>query len=1029
MMRIFFTLLFAVGVLMAGDDETCYTVQLFSAPGSQENRDAMSSRTYPSSCRVMEIGSTLTVRCGCYEKREEANNILLTFDTKYKHAYVATSYKYRFEKEVQAKASAQGLPYIERTLKSPEKIIRKTEKKPEDDEEELKLILQVFLYQNDLEHAYETAKRGYKKTPNSYYWNQKMAEISQWSGKGDEAIKHMFFIYENNHDEKIQNSLIDYGLEAYKYEQIEPLVVEKALKNPSEENINRMLFVYAKIGSPEKAAAILESQYKKDTSKTIYLTKALQIYIDMGELSLAKKVIELIEEKKIYSQENIPLIAYFYYLKRDIASAYQTLIVSRESIEEEDVKYLTLLSDLGWYMQDFPHAAQASKKLMRMDEARFVDYERILFIYKNNEPELAAKAIREAYEKYKVSYLFYGYANSSMEQNNYEVLRKLIKDIDESSLDIKKESLYWVTKAEVLKYYKEVDKARDAIKVALSIDPDDDEIKLALFWFFMENNLDEELRMSLQNMSEGNNLKEELYLPMASAYFYLQEIDKAKFYTQKLLQLKSPLIHSLDFKFLQAYLYQSQNNEQAFKKEMQEIVEDLDNKASLQAKLYEENNHLNYYLRASIFTASAEKFEKTLHNAKKYLTEKNYNDIAYSWAIYNNAHEKSHTIFQKIKDKEAWMQFSNALIFQNHSEIENMLDAYLTNLNRGDTSQAAQHDGQIALSQTLAYEALETNSASQTAYIQHLSLSKEYSDTFDAQISHYNRDPLLQKYIKLKNSTYVSNAWFLLSELNYFDNSTLDENLLQKTPNDSIEADIGVRKLFERGHIEVHVGLKEAMRNYTAYALLASYQLSTDLKTNIGFEKNKDAQESTQLLLGGKKDTFRLELNWAIQNSTSIDFLYEFNDYSSQDEVELGSGNYGRISATQALRYGYPDISWGIFYDYGVYNETEGSRGVIDELQTNNGASLPANFYNMGASLSYGMVNNTSYTRAWRPYFTLNPYYSGQSNGFNFGFDAGYGGKLWHQDHLVLGAGYTESVNGVGGSILELFLRYKFLYP
>ena len=47
---------------------------------------------------------------------------------------------------------------------------------------------------------------------------------------------------------------------------------------------------------------------------------------------------------------------------------------------------------------------------------------------------------------------------------------------------------------------------------------------------------------------------------------------------------------------------------------------------------------------------------------------------------------------------------------------------------------------------------------------------------------------------------------------------------------------------------------------------------------------------------------------------------------------------------------------------------------------------------------------------------------------FSYGFNIGYGGKVWHQDHLIIGAAYTDSVNGIGGSILELFLKYEFMY-
>jgi hypothetical protein len=74
------------------------------------------------------------------------------------------------------------------------------------------------------------------------------------------------------------------------------------------------------------------------------------------------------------------------------------------------------------------------------------------------------------------------------------------------------------------------------------------------------------------------------------------------------------------------------------------------------------------------------------------------------------------------------------------------------------------------------------------------------------------------------------------------------------------------------------------------------------------------------------------------------------------------------------------------------------------------------------------MANSQAYTRVWRPYFEIYPYYNSYTDDFTYGFNAGYGGKVWHQDHLVIGASYTDSVSGVGGKVFELFLNYQFMY-
>ena len=217
----------------SSEEEVCYTVQLVSKYNSQKNRDALSQNSYPSSCITMEIGNSLTVRCGCYDKQADTKESLQNLKSRYKNATIARSYRHRF---INPDTDTRVTHIVEKP-KYKNRVVTK-------DEEELRLILQVFLYKSDLENAFKVASLGYKKNPNSYYWNQKMAEISSWTNRSARSMKHLRFMYENKFDAKIEQKLIDYGSASYQYEEIEPLVVNRAKRNPSEKNIDLMIFVY-----------------------------------------------------------------------------------------------------------------------------------------------------------------------------------------------------------------------------------------------------------------------------------------------------------------------------------------------------------------------------------------------------------------------------------------------------------------------------------------------------------------------------------------------------------------------------------------------------------------------------------------------------------------------------------------------------------------------------------------------------------------------------------------------------------------
>jgi len=1036
--------------------KTCFTVQLVSRFNNSKNLSILKKNSYPDDCKVMEIGNTLTVRCGCYNKLTSLKGTLKELKQTYKGATIATTYRYRFDNMPKSESVVDDSIKDAVEYKTNNNSKNKKNSHSTQSDEELKLMLQVFLYKGDLKNAYKVATLGYEQNQNSYYWNQKMAEICKWTNRSARSMKHLRFMYEVKYDKKIEDELIRYGSSAYQYEEIEPLVVSRAKRNPTEKNIDLMILVYKKVGSPEKVVDILDKEYTKNPSNRMLLTKALELSLEIGDLEISKKYVDIIQKENLYSKVDAYLLAKYYYITHNIPLAYKkisqvkkeqddkNLVIDYDKLEKEEKivnpvthevkynnidKYYQLKSDLGWYLQDSLNAAKASRHLMLVNKARLVDYERISYVYQKVDPKLARVAIKKAYKEYKLSYLFFSYANSAINAKSYDDLNSLVEEIDKEQSGLTKEAIYWIIKSQLYAHYKQKDLEKKALLHALEIDPNNYQTKLTLLWFFVDMDDMENVKIILTDLTEDEHLDSSMYFPLASVYFDINEIDRASYYTQKLLYEDNIVTKSIEFKFLQAYIYQIQNNEGGFMTYMHEIVDELTAQAKKNPDLKHNNKFLSNYLRSAMYILNPDKFEKKLKKAKPYLTKKNYKEIAYSWAMKNHAYEKGLKLFNSMKTKELWILFNHDIINQRHTGLENLLYLYLHSLSMGDASQMSQKDGQWALAQSITFEGLRHNSRNQNVYIRHLDLSKERADRLNITTSYYNRDPLLRKYVKMNNKTYIPSGYFLTTDIDYFKNSTLDDEILVTVPDYSFKGGLKLRKLYNRGSIEIGGAYHHSMANYMEYSLDGKYRLGTDLRIDALLAKNMDAMESTQLLIGGKKDMLKVDLTWQILDSASIDFIQELNSYSSQDNVDIGKGAFSRVEINKVYRLGYPDMRVGVFFDNGIYDEKDGSKGVIDELSTfNNYNVLPNDFYNIGITFGYGLANMGPYTRVWRPYFQVYPYYNSDIEDYTYGIDVGVGGKVWHQDHLQIGASYTDSVNGVGGSIFELFLKYQFLY-
>ena len=1000
----------------ASQSRTCFSVNLGSLPKTQKNLDYLYRQNYPKDCKVMEFHKTFGVRCGCFDTLDEAKKRQEEIAKNFKNAGISRTYRYRFEPDY----------YVSHVYENPNKKIS-----PE--ESELRLMLQVFLYKGDLESAYKVAEIGVKHYPNSYYWNQKMADICQWTNRTARAMKHMRKMYQLHYDPILEDKLIQYGLQYYQYEAIEPLVLNKARKYPTETNIDNLINVYKKIGLPEKVLDVLWSEYQR-TKKHIFLTKALELVLEIGDLESAKKYVSIIESQKPYSKIDAALLAKYYYVNKKLKKAYNVLTDAKNKERIEDVNntkelsYFELTSDIAWYLQKNVPAAKASKKLMDVGKARLSDYERIALVYPYIDNDVAMEAVKQGYKKYKISYMFFSYANDAITKKRFDDLAALINSVDEEHSPLVKEPMYWIIKSKVYNHFKKYALEEAALKKALELAPENTQIRISLLWHFMEINDIKNTKLILQDIEDSAPLSPSLYFPLASAYFYLNDINRASYYLNEMQLEDNEATQSISYKFLLAYVKQIQNDEAAFKSLMHEITNTLKAKMKKTPALKKDSRTLSDYLRAAMYIMSPDKFEKKLKKAKPYLKKKDYDEIAYSWAVYIKAYEKSHKIYNKANEHELWMRFSDAVIFQHHTRIENLLDWYLSLLPQGDAVGALVDDGQIARAQSTNFKLLYHNDDNQNSYIRQLDLSKRRTDKVDAKIARLLREPLLQKYIQLTNRSYIGDSWYLQEGINISKNSSTNTRYLINPPDVTYKVKLAAKKVFQKGYALMETTYNNQMRNYFSLLLDGEYRVSSDFTPGVKVGKNVQALVSTQLYLGGKKDILQPRLKYQILPSIAIDIMYEKAKFYSQDDIYLGKGDYFLTHVTQQIHNGYPDLFIGLFYDRALYEEMSGSKGVIDELQVKNYNVLPNPFYNIGLSFSYGMVNRHIYTRVWRPYFEAAAYYNSDIDDYTYSAHAGYGGKVFHQDHLSVGASYSNYLNGTGGKIFEIYINYEFLY-
>ncbi len=883
----------------------------------------------------------------------------------------------------------------------------------------------TFIYSTDLKNAYIVSKKALKIYPNSIYWHEQAAKVSQWLDKRPEALEHYLFIYKKQPTVALKKKIIEYGVTYYQYEMIAPMLLEEAISNPTKENIEMIKFINDKVGNPEESALLLESLFSQNNEKIEWIEEALQIYINLGETESIQRILSLVESFDSISFNVAQDISDYYLSQNNIEKSYTILLrINKSTLGDREVKYYQKISDMGWYLQRFEPAANASKALYLLGQGRFVDTERMIAYFSDKDKALLIDVTLDGYTRFKKEYLYLMYINLLYEQKEYLKLSKALEKISGTKEGKKLEVNvnFWLMKANMYQALDEKENALVCLHKARLIEPNSAFIVESILWFFLNNHNDENLQKMIFEIEEKGNIHSDLYLPLAVGHYMLQRSDRAMVYVQKLLLLDK---NNIETKMMYANLMQTRGETNGFLKIMREVYLSLRIQQRDSPTLLEDKVFLKSYLESSIYFLGVDAFKRLLEKSETILDKKDYINLSIFWALRNNAHEYARYLTTRLDTLEPWMQLSMALHEDNRIETLDILTEFYKMLPIRDRVSASIKTGNIAWAETLTFEGLENNRYDALLYKQRLDLIESNANKVDIDTGYLDRSSIVQKYFDISQRYYLEDGWYLFSSLFFAKNTNRDSKNLQNIPNSDKSFALGLQKQFDKGYMKVDMGVRDSVKAYSYFSIFTHYRPMHKVILEAGYNNSMKASDTTYLLLAGKKDQVKLKASFQYLPSSSISLSLFYQEFYDQEERFLGNGYYGRLEWYQQLHSGYPDISWGIFADFGEYSENNTSRGLIDTLQPFKGKALPESFSTVGMNFAYGTVNKTNYTRVWRPYMQFSPSYNTLFEQFNFSVGAGYGGNIYDKDHLVFGFNYNQAVNGTQESSFNLFLRYR----
>jgi hypothetical protein len=269
----------------------------------------------------------------------------------------------------------------------------------------------------------------------------------------------------------------------------------------------------------------------------------------------------------------------------------------------------------------------------------------------------------------------------------------------------------------------------------------------------------------------------------------------------------------------------------------------------------------------------------------------------------------------------------------------------------------------------------------------------------------------------------------------------LDPVLQALTPDTDRLASVQARWLGERGETALTIARRDELNGLTSFRLQQSVQLGGRLNLEGGVDVRTESTVSLPMQVAGYENSLYGAANYTLGKREYFRISPRYSRYYTQFGDALGSGKMLDMEFGYRIRTEYPDWRLRTFLTRQLFSRSSpmsnASLAQLPGLQDavrNETIDLLTYFipdssstwgacWGMGENLA-GQNLQTTYTRAWRPFFDLCLNHN-TLNGNGLNRILGLAGSVTGEDHLLLQLQNSDGTQPGGSPTNTLAVRYR----
>jgi predicted Zn-dependent protease len=900
------------------------------------------------------------------------------------------------------------------------------------DDKDFALAYDVLLGAGDLKRAFLIAQKAVQESPADRLWRRKLARVSSWTQHPEVAAQQWLALFKMGDRtlEVIQGVVVGANLIMEPQWILQAWAALARHQPLSPAQWQDILTIYEEDAEPLKGSIFFEEEFNR-LMNPVLLEYAGRLAEDAGEDARAIRLYSQRAAMVPFSMDVMLKAVVLMIRINKLQDALDLMQAYQHQVPTQAKEYWYLLGEVAWQSRHYGVAKEAYTHYIALPEATSADWSRLIYLVRQDYPAQAADLAIQAFRRFaSTEQLLYGLGIYA-ELGDGIAQERVLSSLDRATIDqLVTLPQFLMLRAQLYQRQGKSELAWADYRLALQQNPDDANAVLANLWFLIDNHRIELLRSFVRKYASVA-LRNAVYWQAFGAANQTLERHRetVAWYAKAAMQDPQDPLMLLNYADALERIGQVGMAERMRRHAWALLKQKYPQPVSLSAA--QGSTQLLALARLTLIDQPGDPGLELVHQWVQQIrgvpdapANEQTAVLVLGWAIskeqFHNARNWMWSRYarQSQSAPPIWGDSQTALQLQETQTMNRQLmlqgDA-MPIYNRYDTAYALGHFQQAI---DIAFQGMSLNAdeplydryrqhvPAQSSYIQ-VQLEAEKQSALDIQGMRFETrlvvDPKL--YVTLRGSHQQQTGKGAL--------------MRPITPDAARISSLEILWKGSHGDTRMALARREELDGLMSFQLTQNAQWGGHLNLEGGLDIGIPTSVSLPLRVAGYENGVYGAANYTLGRREYFRVAPRHSRYFTPWGDALGTSNSFDAEFGYRLRTEYPDWKLRFFLTRQLFSrEPDVSTLVIPESSTNLGVC-----WNMGENVS-GQNMQTTYTRAWRPFFDF-CFNNNSVGGNGIRGSAGLAGSLTGEDHLLLQLQRANDTQPGASPTQSLVVRYR----